>query len=742
MNARRLTLASALLLFWGSAARAAQADSLRTVSLDEITVNSTATATTPVAYTHLSGEDLTSHYFVQDMPYLLSGTPSVVATSDAGAGTGYTYIRIRGTDATRINVTTNGVPMNDPESHSLYWVNTPDLASMMGSVQVQRGAGTSTNGAGAFGGSINMTTSGAGIEPMGEVTAVYGSFNTHRESIALGTGLIGGGKWALSGRVTNVGSDGYIDRASSAMQSYFAQVAYYGRSTSVKALSFGGKQRTYMAWNGLTAEQMATDRTYNSCGEIWNEDGSLSFYPDQTDNYRQLNNQIIIEQLLGNRWKLNLTGHYTRGDGYYEEYKGSRTLSEYGLVPYTTADGSTVKKSDLVRRKAMWNNFGGVVASASYSGEKLQAAVGGAWNLYAGDHFGRVLWVKNYIGELTTDHEYYRNSSSKHDANIFAKADWEVARGVNIYADVQYRVVRHRISGRNDNYDWTVGEMQALNVDRTYHFVNPKLGVYYTINPSHQLYLSGAIVSKEPTRNCFTDARPGENPKPENMLDIELGYKMDYGVVRGEANLYMMGYRNQLVQTGEVNDIGEMMITNVARSYRAGVELAVDYEPLRWFGIRAYTTLSRNRVLDYTEYLSNYDTDWNDLYTQSTNTIASAPIAFSPSVIAGTMFKFAYRGFGATLATQYVSKQYLSNSGSEGLVLPRYCTTNLALSYTLPLRSLRAVEFGVAVNNLFNSLYASNGYGSSMMVGTERVESAYYFPQAGINAAGSISFKF
>lgn len=735
-----MTLATVLLLVWGGTARAAQADSVRTVAINEITVNSSiATATTPVAYTHLSAEQLTSEYFVQDMPFLLSGTPSVVATSDAGNGTGYTYIRIRGTDATRINVTTNGVPMNDPESHSLYWVNTPDLASMMGSVQIQRGAGTSTNGAGSFGGSINMSTAGAGLKPFAEVTGVYGSFNTHRESIALGTGLIGN-RWALSGRVTNVGSDGYVDRASSSMQSYFAQLAYYGRTTTVKALSFGGKQKTYMAWNGLTAEQMAENRTYNSCGEIWNDDGSLSFYPDQTDNYRQLNNQLIIEQLIGARWKLNITGHYTRGDGYYQEYKGSRTLSEYGLVPYVL-NGVTVAKSDLVRKKAMWNNFGGVVASANYAGEHLEAAIGGAWNLYSGDHFGRVLWVKNYVGDLGTEHEYYRNTSSKHDANIFAKVDWTITRGLNLYADLQYRFVRHRINGANDNYDWIAGGMQALDVDRTYHFINPKLGLYWQVDKANQLYLSGAIVSKEPTRNCFTDARPSDNPKAENMLDIELGYKLDYGVVRGEANLYFMGYRNQLVQTGEVNDIGEMLITNVPRSYRTGVELSVDYQPLQWFAVRAYTTLSRNRVLDHTEYLSDYDADWNDLYTQTAIHIDESPLAFSPSVIAGTAFRFSWRGFGASLNTQYVSKQYLSNSGREELTLPRYCVSNLALSYSLPLRALRSIDFGLAINNLFNTKYVSNGYGSSMMVGGQRYDGAYYFPQAGINFMGSISFK-
>jgi iron complex outermembrane receptor protein len=282
-------------------------------------------------------------------------------------------------------------------------------------------------------------------------------------------------------------------------------------------------------------------------------------------------------------------------------------------MPYTSG-GASVTKSDLVRKKAMWNNFGGVVASANYVGDKVEAAIGGAWNLYSGDHFGRVLWVKNYLGPLSTEHEYYRNTSSKHDANIFAKVDWSVAKGVNLYADIQYRIVRHRIDGANDNYDWTTGAMQQLKVDRTYHFVNPKWGVYWQVDKSNQLYLSGAIVSKEPTRNCFTDARPGDNPKAENMLDIELGYKLDYGVVRGEANLYFMGYRNQLIQTGEINDIGEMMITNIPRSYRAGIELSVDYQPLQWFGVRAYTTLSRNRVLDYTEYLSDYDADWNDLY--------------------------------------------------------------------------------------------------------------------------------
>lgn len=739
----RTILATVTLLFWGSVLRAETVDSLHTVSLDRVTVTSKATATTPVAYTNLSKQQLTSGYFAQDMPFVLSGTPSIVATSDAGNATGYTYIRARGTDATRINVTTNGVPMNDAESHSLYWVNTPDLVSNMSGIQIQRGAGTSTNGAGAFGGSINMTTDGTGTTPYGELSAVYGSFNTHRENVRFGTGLVGG-RWALSASLSDIGSDGYMDRATSSLQSYFAQAAYYGKSTSVRVISFGGKEKTYMAWTGVSLADWTKDKstTYNPCGEYTDDSGATRYYPDQTDNYRQLNNQIIIEQVLPRGWTLNITGHYTRGDGYYEEYKTGRKLSEYGMTSYTDASGATVKKSDLVRKKAMWNNFGGAVASASYTSERVSAAVGAAWNIYDGDHFGQVLWVKNYIGALDPQSEYYRNTTTKNDANIFAKVDWTVARGLNIYADLQYRFINHRISGRNDNYDRINSEMQALDVNRTYHFFNPKVGLFWTVDPANSLYLSAAVVSKEPTRNCFTDAKVGQDPKAENMLDVELGYKLNYGTVSAEANLYFMGYRNQLVQTGEVNEIGEALTANVPKSYRTGIELSAAYSPVEWFRFKIFGTLSRNKIVDYTEYISDYDENWDELGTQTEVSRRESDIAFSPSVIAGCSFDFAVKGFEASLATQYVSRQYLNNSSNSNLSIPRYCVSNLNLRYTLRLHSARALVFGVSVNNLFNKRYVSNGYGYSSMVGGSRYDEAYVFPQAGINALGSVTFKF
>lgn len=737
----RVILASLPLLLWGSATNAETADSLRTYALQGITVTSSATATTPVAYTNLNAAQTSRSYFAQDLPFLLTGTPSLVATSDAGNGTGYTYLRIRGTDATRINVTTNGVPMNDPESHSLYWVNSPDLVQSMSSIQIQRGAGTSTNGAGAFGGSINMKTDDSCNEPYGSVTAAYGSFNTHRETLKLGTGLIKG-HWDMSARLSNIGSDGYTDRAASRLQSYMAQAAYFSDKTSVRLISFGGKERTYMSWNGVAATDWKKSPTYNSCGEIKDAAGNVTgYYPNQYDNYAQINNQLLIQQRLTKEWKLNVTAHYTRGDGYYEEYKNARTLSEYGLAPYDL-NGSTVKKSNLVRKKAMWNNFGGIIASASYNARNISAAFGAAWNIYDGSHFGQVLWVQNYIGTLDTEHEYYRNHSTKNDANIFAKADWAVARGVNLYADLQYRFINHRINGRNDNYDWIKGEMQALDVNRTYHFFNPKLGVNYAITDNHTLYASLAVVSKEPTRNGFTDAKQGVIPKAENMLDVEVGYKLSTAQVQAEANFYFMGYRNQLVQTGEINEIGEPLTANVPKSYRTGIELSASYQPCKWFRAKLYGTFSRNKILDYTEYTTDYDASWNELGTQTATVLGTTNLALSPSVIAGSVFEFNVRGLYAALNTQYVSRQYLTNGSHSELTLPHYCITNLTLRYTLPLRKLRAIDFGVAVNNLFNTRYASNGYGGSSTVAGARYDEAYYFPQAGINLMGSITIRF
>jgi iron complex outermembrane receptor protein len=773
--------AAALLVFGGSVlARGEQGsgsrtnqttlevDSLKTVEIDQVQVTAfRAGEKTPVAYTNLTKREVERVNTGVDVPFMLTMTPSVVATSDAGTGVGYTSVSVRGTDGTRINVTANGVPLNDGESHKLYWVNLPDFASSAGDIQVQRGVGTSTNGAGAFGASINITTEPLSTTPFAEIGASYGSFNTHRESVHVGTGLIGG-RWAFGARLSNISSDGYVDRASSDLKSYFAQGAYFGRSTTVKLISFGGHEATYHAWNGL--EQWQIDlygRRYNSAGEIYRTDkfGSTvtdadgnpiieGFYPDQKDFYTQYNTHLIIDQQLSERWNLNLTGHYTRGDGYYEEYKNSRTLTEYGLHYYEVADENgalhTVKKSNLVRRKAMWNDFGGAIASLTYKSERLDAVFGGAWNRYAGDHFGRIAWIKNYVGDhLDPSDDYYRNTTDKRDANLFVKASWTVTKGLSLYGDLQYRHISHRINGTNDNYDWRTGveAMQGLAVDKTYNFFNPKVGLYYDITPRHALYASVAVAHKEPTRNDFTDAAFDASPRPERLLDYELGYKLKGERVWGGVNLYYMNYRDQLVQTGQLNDIGEPLADNVARSYRAGVEVTLGVKLAEWLRWDVFSTFSRNRILDYTEYLSDVDETGESLWTQTAEERGNTTIAYSPSVIAGNIFTFTAGGFYGAIQTNFVNRQYLTNSQREELTLPAYCTTNLRVSYRFPLRTMRYLEVGVSVGNLFNAKYSSYGFGYSSLVhladGSTRVDSTPgYFPQATTNVLGSITLSF
>ncbi len=721
---------------------AGRMDSMKTIQIENVTISaSRAGEKTPIAYTDLDRKQIERVVGTGvDIPFMLTATPSVVATSDAGTGIGYTALSIRGTDGTRINVTANGVPLNDGESHRLFWVNIPDFAASVRDIQIQRGVGTSTNGAGAFGASVNMATEPLSLRPFAELSATYGSFNTHRESVRWGSGLIGGrdgesGKWAIGGRLSNIGSDGYIDRASADLKSYFVQAGYFGSSTSVKLISFGGHEATYHAWNGLTASQIEEfGRRHNTAGEI----SPGVYYPDQKDFYTQYNFQLLIDQRLSDRWSLNITGHYTRGDGYYEEFKDDRWLPEYGLK-----DGD----SDLVRRKKMWNNFGGAIASVSYSGENLSAAMGAAWNQYAGDHFGQVSWIENYAHPIDPLHEYYRNTTTKDDANVFAKASWSPVKGLSLWGDVQFRHISHRIGGTNDVYDWIHEKMQELDVDRNYNFLNPKVGVYYDINARNAVYASFAVAHKEPTRDNYTEAKFGVTPRSERLFDTEVGYKFTGERVTASANFYYMNYRDQLVPTGELNDIGEALAANVPKSFRAGVELTVGVEITKWFRWDIFGTFSRNRIKDYIEYLPDYDANWDYMYTpegiqsHTANKLGDTNIAFSPEIIAGNIFSFNTGGFYGALQTNYVSKQYLTNSQRDELSLPAYWVTNLRASY----RFNEHLELGVAVNNLLNAKYSSSGFGYSSMVHDDPAyiaSEAGYFPQATINALGTITLRF
>lgn len=475
-------------------------DSLRIINLDEVEIISTrATGTTPVAFTNVGKEQLKKQNFGQDLPYLLSMIPSAITTSDAGAGIGYTTLRVRGTDGTRINVTANGIPINDAESHTVFWVNLPDFASSVKDMQVQRGAGTSTNGAGAFGASINMQTGDFSLKPYAEFNGSYGSFNTHKETVKAGTGLIDG-HWSFDARLSNISTDGYLDRAEVGLNSYYLQGGYYNDNTSVKLITFAGKERTYHAWNYATKAQMeAFGRRFNSCGymyvadknggihqpdidydygieeagELLKDGGNFHYYDDQTDNYVQKNYQLLVNHNFNTRWNLNVGLHYTKGDGYYQEYKDGRKLVEYGLKPYELA-GETVKKSDLIRKKGMDNWFGGGIFSVNYNHNRLHASLGGALNRYDGDHFGKVLWVKNYLGSLDPDRDYYRNNATKNDGNIYLKANYELGKGLSAYADMQYRHITYKMNGENDKWNSPSMHCNTLTSTRSLTSSTPK----------------------------------------------------------------------------------------------------------------------------------------------------------------------------------------------------------------------------------------------------------------------------
>ena len=720
-------------------------DSLWMMNLQEVEVVSTrATQTTPVAFTNITQDELKKRNHGQDLPYLLSMTPSAITTSDAGAGIGYTTIRVRGTDATRINVTANGIPLNDAESHSVFWVNLPDLASSVKDVQIQRGVGTSTNGAGAFGASINMQTGEPVMDSYAAFNGSYGAFHTHKETFKVGTGLIDN-HWAFDLRLSNISTDGFIDRASVGLNSYYLQGAYYGDNTSVKLITFAGKEKTYHAWNYASKEEMEEyGRRYNSCGYMYTSaDGQMHFYEDQTDNYTQKNWQLLFNHTFTPEWNLNIGLHYTKGDGYYQEYKPGRSLMEYGLVPFMLGT-EEVAWSDLVRKKAMDNDFGGGIFSVTYRNPRLNTTLGGGWNRYEGHHFGKVLWVKNYIGALDADHEYYRNKGVKNDGNIYLKADYKLNEHLNAYADVQYRHLSYTINGTNDKWNLVTDDgLQKLAIDETFGFFNPKAGISWQINRNSRLFGSFSMAHKEPTRNNYTDGKLYERPKPERLLDYELGYNYSNRWMNIGANLYYMDYKDQLVLTGELNEIGEPMAANVADSYRMGIELMAGFRLGRHFSWDVNATWSRNRVQDFTETLyENEDVTGEKWVIHHGDT----PIAFSPDFLLNSGLAYKYKRFEVSLQSQYVSKQYMSNACEEDHILDAYFVNNLSMNYTFRLPKVQSVTLGVTVYNLFNEEYENNGYAGSGFYfdGTEKVRYNYtgYAAQAGTHVMGNISINF
>ena len=692
--------------------QAAELDTLKSVELQEVEVMATrATKKTPMAFTNMNKEQLKAVNFGQDIPYLLSLTPSVTMTSDAGNGIGYTSLRIRGTDPSRINITANGVPLNDAESAQLYWVNMGDFASSVQSMQIQRGVGTSTNGAGAFGATLNMQTESIGMEPF------------------VGLDLSGGSYYR--GRLSNIGSKGYLDRASTKLNSYFLQAGYFGDNTVVKFITFNGEEETYHAWNYTSKyEQSLYGRTYNSCGEYYDEEGNRRYYDNQTDNYHQQNYQLIWNQRLTQELNLNAALHYTRGD--------------------------------VVRQKKMANDFYGAVASIVYNNhQNLQAVLGGGWNKYKGDHYGLVTWVKSPVDPLMPNHKYYDDKTKKTDFNVYGKVTYEILRGLNAYVDLQYRHVGLKMYGPTDEIDWNVNKRIVYDMKESFDFFNPKVGLNYDITPNHKVFVSYAIAHKEPTRNNFQNSLNAglEMPKAERLNDLEVGYKYQSRVFTAGANLYWMDYKDQFVLTGEIDQIGEAITRNMPKSYRLGIELEAAVKPVDWFRWDINATWSKNRVKDITVKLAD----------GSVANLGNQPLAFSPDWIANNIFTFNYKGMKASIQSQYVSKQYLTNTGFEsyrtlddndkpvdvGMMLDGHFTTNIDLSYNfkLPKFGLKDATIGVTLYNLFSAKYDNNGWASPCYEkvdgkvvatgwGTSDQYEAGFAPSAPFNMMAHLSINF
>ena len=757
------------------AVHAEEADSLKSVELQDVQVVSTrASKKTPVAFTNMNKEQLKVVNHGQDVPYLLSLTPSITMTSDAGNGIGYTSLRVRGTDPSRINITANGIPLNDAESATVFWVNMGDFASSVQSMQIQRGVGTSTNGAGAFGATLNMQTENIGISPFLGVDLSGGSYYSHKETLRFGTGMLGG-HWGIQGRLSNIGSKGYLDRASTKLNSYLLQAGYFNDNTVVKLITWNGVEETYHAWNYTSKyEQSLYGRRYNSCGVMGYDDNGNpnSYYKDQTDNYHQQNYQLIWNQRITGELSSNVGLHYTKGQGYYQQFQSAATQMMYGMswASYGLSMDDTVV-DDLVDQQKMDNDFYGVVASLNYDNKKnLQIIVGGGWNRYSGDQFGHIVWVKPGVvttvcepAALTPDFEYYRNHSRKTDFNVYGKATYEFVKGLNAFIDLQYRHVGYKLQDPTVMYG--VNQDKRYVIDNHYNFFNPKFGINYDINARHKLYASYGIGHKEPVRNNFMQQianpdRADTKASAERLNDLEVGYKFQSPTFAAGANIYWMNYKDQLVLTGELNAIGEALTKNLDKSYRLGVELEAAWMPIDWFRWDVNATFSKNRVRDMVVTL-----------TDGTNVnLGDQPLSFSPDLILNNILTFSYKGMKASVQSQYIGDQYLTNTGFkemecmdadgnktyETLLLKKHFNTNVDLSYSFSLRQLgiKEVTAGVTLYNVFSAKYDNNGWASPQLTndngsikavnewGVRDCGAAGFAPSAPFNMMAHVSVEF
>ena len=690
--------------------------------IDEVLVSAIrVTKKTPISFTNLSKKGIETRNLGQDIPIIMNFLPSVVTTSDAGNGVGYTGIRVRGSDATRVNVTINGIPYNDSESSGTYFVNMPDFASSLESIQLQRGVGTSTNGGSAFGASLNMLTDSYSKTSSGEIANSVGSFSTRKHTVKFSTGLLND-HFELAGRVSKIVSNGYIDRASSDLKSYFLQGTYVGKTTLIKALVFGGTEKTYQAYYGIDGVQLAADRRFNPIGQFTDEFGTKRFYDNETDNYQQDHYQLHWSEKITSNWSSNVALHYTKGKGYYENYKENAKLASYNL-PNVIIGSTTIKKSDLIRQKWLDNDFFGTTFSTNYKTKKVDFIFGGGLNRYIGSHYGKVIWAR-YASTGEISNKYYDNSATKNDGNFFAKINYQLFDKLSFYGDLQYR-----------NVTYVADSPETGVVNDTFRFLNPKAGLNYTVNTKNSFYFSYAKANREPNRDDYENG----NPVPEKLDDYELGWRFTSNKTQINVNGYIMKYKDQLVLTGAINDVGSPIRENVGDSYRLGLEVDATFKAADKWYIKPNFTLSQNK--------NNNFIFQRDGVLQN---LGSTNIAFSPNFIAANQFVYVpNKNVQIALLSKYVGNQFMGNIDAAASKLNAYFTNDVNISYEIHPKSVfKAIVFSGIVTNLLNLKYESNGffytydddYSNPGVIKTEEV-SAYY-PQAGIHFLVGMNLKF
>ena len=749
-RARRFTLLFACAIVCFAFDTSAQKDTVKTRTTDEVTIIATrAGSNDPMTSQNISKTEIQKNNLGQDFPYMLDLTPSLVTTSNSGNGVGYTGMRIRGVDATRINVTVNGVPMNEPDDQSVYWVDMPDIASSIENVQIQRGVGTSTNGSGAFGASVNIKTDAYSLKPFGELSSSFGSFNTHKTTAKAGTGLIKNIFFAEA-RGSYLTSDGYVDRGWSKLWSYYVAAGIVKNKTMLKFVHFNGYETTYQTWYGVIQDSLATNRRYNIAGTD-NQQRNPA-WPNETDNYGKKYFQLILNQGIANRWNLNAVGFATLGGGYYEEYKVNDLLSNYGITnaPFTNAD--------LTRHLWLKNIYAGGVFSLNYNNKKnFDVTLGGMGANFSGKYFGELSWVNGFTG-FNPNAPYYYSTGNKNEANVYIKANYNPISILNLFADLQYRYADFSANGNDE-------AGRVFDIHQKWNFFNPKAGLSVKLSDRGRFYASYALAHREPARDDIIENLNSTPAKPEELQDVEVGFDITKNLVKGKKvwinfplhlNGYYMYYTDQLILTGQLNDVGNPIRVNAPQSYRTGVELLSEinfHKPVgfqKLFGIRYSVSYNMSKIENYTEVVPAYDANYNPVpASNQINFYKNPDIAYSPHWVGFIeLNSVVYKGLEIAWSFKFVGKQYLDNTQSDDRKINMFWYSNVRISYPIRFTAKAELRLTLMLNNIFNRLYESDGstyrerYVNPDGSITPTASYNYYYPQAGFNCMGGFTLRF